>query len=296
MGKPNPPIRHSIRSDRARRPDMTGSMQLTGPPATLSPRYADSTSKRRCAIAASMKQYLFATVAHAFQAMQTMLFWFYFYVVLLCLARFHEPPFERLCMLVERRGPTIDLEKEWGELLAYQRQRRELEQFFGTAMLAAAPALLLVAFGASSTPVHAAIPTLGIICILCSAVGLGFSAFYKSRLEHVERDKRGSAWLMDGISTASSRWSCLPMLLAPPLAWIAWAVFALLGLLLSFFWTPVGAAHAPERATGWDVGGSLGPSLAGTTVIAIGITHLIVVVPRFRRIGHRQPLPSDVAV
>lgn len=195
--------------------DMTGSMQLTGPPATLSPRYADSTSKRRCAIAASMKQYLFATVAHAFQAMQTMLFWFYFYVVLLCLARFHEPPFERLCMLVERRGPTIDLEKEWGELLAYQRQRRELEQFFGTAMLAcvifdcltlfyllipslcsAAPALLLVAFGASSTPVHAAIPTLGIICILCSAVGLGFSAFYKSRLEHVEREKRGSAWLM----------------------------------------------------------------------------------------------------
>lgn len=74
------------------------------------------------------------------------------------------------------------------------------------------------------------------------------------------------------------------------------AVFALLGLLLSFFWTPVGAAHAPERATGWDVGGSLGPSLAGTTVIAIGITHLIVVVPQFRRIGHRQPLPSDVAV
>jgi len=150
------------------------------------------------------------------------------------------------------------------------------------------PALLQIFSSASSSITQ----TLGIVSFLCALISLSFGMIFQSRFDHLDRSGLGHRWIQDVAKIPPSSWKFPPLLLAPPYAWLAWAIVSLISLILSYEWAPLAAAQSNSSTSiSTSTNGSRGraaillPPLLVTLILIIGLGHIYIVATLFLRFG-----------
>lgn len=127
--------------------------------------------------------------------------------------------------------------------------------------------------------------TTAILSLICSLMSLTYGCMYIVRFSTMRTMIRASKWAEEARRTNTAILWNVWVLLAMPAIWLAWSMVIFMVTILSFVWRTGSEVDPPDGRPPLSTTAALGPRIAVTFLVFIGLIYLILIVRTLKSYG-----------
>ncbi|KAF8812655.1 hypothetical protein BYT27DRAFT_7159054 [Phlegmacium glaucopus] len=129
--------------------------------------------------------------------------------------------------------------------------------------------------------------TAALLSLVCALMSLAYGCMYSVRFGMMKNMFHASRWAEEAQKTNTSIWWNVWVLLAMPAIWMSWAMLLFISAILSFVWR-TGSVSDPTNRPPLGDRAALGPRIAITSVLFLGLVYLAMIVRTLKKYGSNE--------
>ncbi|KAF9558383.1 hypothetical protein CPC08DRAFT_763958 [Agrocybe pediades] len=129
--------------------------------------------------------------------------------------------------------------------------------------------------------------TFALLSLICALLSLSYGCIYIVRFGAMRSMFHASRWAEQAQKTKTSIWWNVWVLLATPAVWMAWSMLLFICSILSFVWR-TGSVTDPDDRPPLSAQAALGPRIAITALLTLGMVYLGMIIKSLRKYGAPQ--------
>ncbi|KDR71033.1 hypothetical protein GALMADRAFT_801755 [Galerina marginata CBS 339.88] len=135
--------------------------------------------------------------------------------------------------------------------------------------------------------------TFALLSLICALMSLSYGCMYIVRFGTMRSMFHASRWAEEAQKTKTLIWWNVWVFLATPAVWMAWAMLLFISSILSFVWR-TGSVLDPESRPPLGARAVLGPRIVITSVLALGLIYLFLIIRTFKKYGSQQNSAREI--